>query len=543
VLIRRRWIWTIAALGAALTVALIVLASAVPLRSESLKRRIVETLAQRLNSEVTLDQLSLRLFPRLHAEAAGLRIRQRNQPAGTPPLIAIDRFEADADLIGLVRKHVAHVELAGLVVSIPPDPDDDPSGGDVSRPEEHRLHPSSGTTADADPTADDGAHIDPASIEGGVIIDKLDTKDARLVIIPKESGKEPKTWAIHRLRMRSLGVTQAMPFQATLTNAVPPGEIAAVGRFGPWNSDSPGRTPLGGKFTFDKADLSVFKGVSGTLSSQGAFRGSLNYIDVHGETETPDFAITVGGHPFGLHTNYHAIVDGTTGDTRLERIDAAFLRSKLTAKGAVLDSPAGQKGRTVQLDVTMPDARIEDVMLMAVKTKPPMTGALKLTTAFLLPPGDADVVDRLKLNGRFSITHAKFMNYDVQGKIVELSYRGRGKVEDQRTEQIASDFEGRFVYENATLKLPDITFGVPGARVHLAGVYHVKRETLAFKGDLLLAAKVSQTVTGLKSLLLKMADPLFRRKGGGSQIPIKIEGTRDDPKFGLDFSRVFKKGN
>ena len=29
----------------------------------------------------------------------------------------------------------------------------------------------------------------------------------------------------------------------------------------------------------------------------------------------------------------------------------------------------------------------------------------------------------------------------------------------------------------------------------------------------------------------------------GSSIPIKIEGTRDDPKFGLDMGRVFNRGN
>jgi hypothetical protein len=86
-------------------------------------------------------------------------------------------------------------------------------------------------------------------------------------------------------------------------------------------------------------------------------------------------------------------------------------------------------------------------------------------------------------------------------------------------------------------------FAVPGAQVHLDGSYALRREVLAFKGNLLLDAKVSQTVSGWKSLLLKIADPLFSREGGGSSIPIKIEGTRDDPKFGLDMGRVFNRGN
>src|SRR5690242_21449911 len=43
----------------------------------------------------------------------------------------------------------------------------------------------------------------------------------------------PKVWAIHRLRMTNVGVNTAMPFTATLTNAVPPGEIETSGNFGP----------------------------------------------------------------------------------------------------------------------------------------------------------------------------------------------------------------------------------------------------------------------------------------------------------------------
>ena len=43
----------------------------------------------------------------------------------------------------------------------------------------------------------------------------------------------------------------------------------------------------------------------------------------------------------------------------------------------MLDSAKGDPGRTVTLDVNMDNARIEDIMTMAVPTpKPPMNGAL-----------------------------------------------------------------------------------------------------------------------------------------------------------------------
>ena len=520
---RHAWGWALAAAALGLLVPLALVAGAVPWRSETLRKRIIEALSDRFDSDVALSDVTLRAFPRLHAEGGTLLIRQHGR-TDVPPLIAIRTFKVDAGLIGLWRRHVAHVEIVRLDVSIPPRED----GGKTSVGVVDRLASSSTKT--------------------GVIIDTLDATDARLIIIPRGKARAPetwKTWAIHTLTMHRVGIDQSMPYQATLTNAVPPGEIQTAGDFGPWDRDDPGGTPLNGTFTFDNANLGVFKGVKGTLSSRGSFGGSLGWIDVNGETETPNLVVDVGGHPFPLRATYHTIVDGTNGDTRLERIDATLARSTLAARGAVLEAPLGErkrKGRTIELHVDMPQARIEDIMTMAVKApKPPMIGALKLTTTFLLPPGDANVVDRLKLNGRFDISQARFANYDVQGKIVELSQRAQGKRPDRERAQVASNFRGHFVLERGVLTLSDLSFDVPGAQVKLAGRYALERETIDFKGDLLITAKVSQTVTGFKSLLLKIVDPLFTGPGGGSSIPIAISGTRSDPRFGIDLHRVFKR--
>jgi hypothetical protein len=441
--------------------------------------------------------------------------------------------------MGLYRKHVDHLRLDGLDINIPP--------SQARKKLEVRSEKEEGRSGKAEgekePTPEE-ARIDPLN-SAGFVIDKTDTNDARLVILPFERDKTPKVWAIHHLHMRDLGATHAWPFKATLTNGVPPGEIDVNGNFGPWHRDEPGDTPLDGVFDFAKADLSVFKGISGTLSSQGYFGGTLAQLEASGTTDTPDFTIAVGGHPFPLYVQYEALIDGTNGDTRLKAIDAWFLHSYLHASGAVLDAPKGQDGRTVSLDVAMDKSRIEDLMTMAVATaSPPMVGSVKLNTKFLLPPGESDVVDRLRLDGRFWIGKARFTNYDVQGKIEELSKRGRGKTAEPVKERVASDFQGRFKLAGGTLALPEVSFDVPGARVELAGVYALKRETLDFKGQLLIDAKISQTVTGFKSLLLKIVDPLFKQKDGtGSAIPIKIEGSRNAPNFGLDMRRVFKRGD
>jgi len=171
-------------------------------------------------------------------------------------------------------------------------------------------------------------------------------------------------------------------------------------------------------------------------------------------------------------------------------------------------------------------------------------GGLTMTTKFLLPPGKSDVVDRLRLDGRFTIGTARFTNYDVQGKIDELSKRASAKTADPNTAHVVSDFQGRFILGNAQLALPELSFSTPGAKVELAGSYGLTSEALDFTGQLLLDAKISQTVTGFKSLLLKAVDPLFKKKTGtGSAIPIKIGGTRSAPDFGLDVRRVFRRGN
>src|SRR5205823_13752401 len=134
-----------------------------------------------------------------------------------------------------------------------------------------------------------------------------------------------------------------------------------------------------------------------------------------------------------------------------------------------------------------------------------------------------------------------FTNYDVHGEIIPLSHLRRARAADAPKQNVASNFAGRFKLGGGRLVLPDLTFGVPGATVQLAGQYALKPETLDFRGRLLMDAKISQTTTGLKSLLLKVVDPLFKRRGGGSSVPIRITGTRDKPEFGLDVGRVFQR--
>jgi len=197
--------------------------------------------------------------------------------------------------------------------------------------------------------------------------------------------------------------------------------------------------------------------------------------------------------------------------------------------------------------VVIDNGRLEDVMRLAVNTdKPPMTGALRLQASFVIPAGEMNVVDKLRLQGRFSIAGGRFTNSGVQSRINEMSLRASGKMGKVKNQpnppsHVASDFQGRFQLRDGVLRIPTLVFDIPGAAVKLSGHYALRRETLAFTGNLYMDAKVSQTVTGWKSMLLKVADPLFR-ENGQTVVPVKITGTRSAPAFGMDVGRIFKKG-
>ena len=511
-------------------VAVVAVASMIPITSERARRAVIAELSERLDSTVELESFEMRLLPRLSASGRGLAVHHHGR-TDVPPLLAIRQFAVSGGFIQLLRGHVNQVTVEGLDIMIPPKERRDHQE-DAAREEDKDKRDK--PKQDDPPTKRDGSAM------GSMVIDRLESLDARVTILKSDPKKSPKVWAIHRLNMRSVG-DQSMPFEALLTNAVPPGEIATEGTFGPWDREEPGRTPLGGTFWFDRADLSVFKGISGILSSAGSFEGELARLDVDGQTDTPDFTVEVGGHPVALHTTYSATVDGTNGDTILNRIDASFLKTSLVAKGRVVDTTPGQPGRMVKLDVAIAGGRIEDVLLLAVKSTRPLVGALSLQTSLIIPPGDRDVVEKLKLDGRFTMTDAHFTNVDVSQKITALSQRARGKTPDADEKQVGSDFAGQFKLDGGKLTIPAVAFDVPGAGVRLAGYYNLKQEDMDFRGALLTDAKVSQMTTGWKSWLLKVLDPLFGRDGGGSSIPIKVTGTRKAPSFGLDTSRVFSR--
>jgi hypothetical protein len=154
-----------------------------------------------------------------------------------------------------------------------------------------------------------------------------------------------------------------------------------------------------------------------------------------------------------------------------------------------------------------------------------------------LPAGDEDVIDKLELDGTFRLEQARFTNVNVQRRINMLSQRGQGDAEGDGP-SVVSNLAGRFVLRKGALEFASLTFAVPGASVQLAGRFDLKSDALDFTGHLLLDANLADTTTGVKSVLARIAQPFFRRPGGGSKLPIRISGPREKPEFGLDVKRA-----
>ena len=405
-----------------------------------------------------------------------------------------------------------------------------------------------------------------AGIFSNVMVERIDCDRAELVLETNKPGKLPLGFAIEHLTLTGVTADGPIGFEADLTNPQPLGKIHTTGSFGPWQAEDPGASAVSGDYHFDHADLSGFKGIAGLLNSTGHYAGTLRAIVVDGETDTPDFRLTDFGNPMRLHTRFHASVDGTDGDTWLEPVDATLGNSHFTAQGSVVrfkspvdaataDNVAQQAepgsplvkespfrgGHEIALTVNVDRARIEDFLELATHSKTPLlTGPVTLKAELRIPPGPAKVHERMQLKGSFTLNEVRFTSAKIQDRIEELSLRGRGRPEDIKTtnpESIDSAMQGDFQMVDGTITLPALKYTVPGAVIQLKGTYDLKGETLNFEGSAKMEATVSQMVGGWKGLLLKPADRFFKKNGVGTDVPIRISGTRADPQFGLDFGR------
>ncbi len=512
----RRWRWIVGILIIGLAAVVICVRMVIAHAQPILRARVIETLSARFKSRVELGELSVWIADGVHVEGKGLRIYGATDPnpwePGVQPLLEIGDFRFQTALSSLFRQpiHVDIVYVDGLVVNVP------------SRNDRQEMR-------------DLGQRS--RKMKMSIVVERFMCANTKLIVNTDRPGKPPLEFDIGDLRMKDIGPGQPLRFDATLINPKPVGAIHSTGQFGPLNEKSPRDTAVMGAYSFTQADLGTLPGVGGVLSSTGKYGGTLGRIEVTGRTDTPNFQIAVSGHPVPLHTDFHAIVDGTDGDTYLDPVKATVLHSSFTARGKIvrMKSP---RGHDIELDVILGRSRIEDLLRLGVKTEPPvMTGEVAMRTKLSLPAGAEDLAKRLRLEGNFHIPAAHFTNEKVQDRIDWLSQRSRGTNEPTQGSQpvVTSDLEGTFALSHGVLSFSRLHFLVPGTHADMTGQYSLDGDTFDFHGLLKLNANLSQMTTGWKSILLKPVDPFFQKHGAGTELPFRVSGTREAPRFGLDF--------
>jgi len=542
-----------------------------------LRAALVDTLEKRFHSKVELSDLRVSILDGFWVEGQGLRIwlpPEALPPAGqavdqaadqapwrSQPWIVVNnlRFHASWHITPGKPIEISAVHIEGVRVLLPPKED---------RPHFNESGSNSGSEGKADSASGNAATPQQQKFGEGlfpmprIVIRKIQCQNAQLVLERKqEPGKPPKVpleFDFADMTLVPDEETERVAFTVDMTNPKPVGTIRSNGYAGPWTPSDPGELPIQGDYHFDHADLSTIKGISGMLSSTGHYTGTLRKIEADGQTETPDFRLERAGKEPGvpLTTHFHAVVDGTNGDTWLQPVDATLGHTHFVARGEVLRAadasrdviPSG-RGHDIRLQVTVDRGRIEDILNISEDAPTPfMTGNLTVETNFHLPPnppsGDASVWERLMMDGQFHLGHARFDNAKMQGRIEQLSLRGQGKPQEVKTTDptsVLSEMQGHFKLDAGVLQLPDLEYQVPGAKILAHGSYGLQGGTLSFQGDARMDATVSEMVGGWKGFLLKPADRYLKKNGAGTDVPIHVSGTRKDPEFGVEFSRLGKK--
>ena len=433
--------------GAVLLVSVIIGARILAGRFEPyIRDQAIQYLKKRFDSDVELAALRVRL-PNIsplkmvlhggkgqlaRVEGEGLSLRHRRLKDDLP-LFVMKRFSFDVDLGTLFgqSKIVPAVVIDGMDVNIPP--------------------------KDERPEFDSSESDQP---ETGVVIEDVLITNSKLMILPKEKGKKPLQFDLHQVHLRSAGKNVAMKYEATLTNAKPPGEIDSKGTFGPWAATEPGDTPLAGNYAFDNADLGVFDGIAGILHSTGEFKGTLNSINVHGEASVPKFQLKSAGNAISLTTQFDVLVDGTNGNTILKPVVGRIGTTTFTTSGGVIKHEPSDH-RMISLQVNIPNGSMRDILTLSMKGRPFMEGRLSLNSKIDIPPLNGKVKHKLRLEGQFEVSKARFLQSKLQHQIDTFSRRGQGRPEDEEIVDVASGIGGSFHLANEVFTFRSLSSPCP----------------------------------------------------------------------------------
>jgi hypothetical protein len=467
-----------------------------PALKNAIRLRATELLRAEFGTNVSFQSFDVSFLPRVQVIARGVLIGNN----ATHPLIRATSAIARSDLLPW---HVRTVVLQGLSVRIP-----------TTRVPTVRTPLPRWT----------------------ISIGEIVAEHAQVEIVPSAGDDTPLHLELGQLRIKNFVPTRSADFSATIVSSEPRAEVQANGRLGPWNPQDPSLTPLQGTYTMPHGDLAAWPGLRGVLSSQGRFQGALRRLEIAGDANAAQVSLSLSGRPEPLRARFQAVVDAADGSAIIEQLNGAVQSSAFVANG-VVHNIQDDRLRDIELDVSVSQGRLEDIVPLAVKSKTsPISGPLRMQGKLQILPGQQDFLNRIRLEAGFAAPDTRFASLDLRERLRDASRKAQGHPKDAAVGSSRAGIQGQVQLNDGVAQFSILNFDLEGASARLKGSYQLSGERLNLHGELWMAAKLSQTAAGAKAFFLKAAQPFFRSKRAGSRVPIQITGTRSDPHFSLDLA-------
>jgi hypothetical protein len=413
----------------------------------------------------------------------------------TEPLITIRRLTIRSYLGGLLHNHVSLVRAEGMHVTL--------ARSDFAQ------NNSNGQQS---------------------TVDRLVADDAVLEI-RRSDPQQSLRFVFHQFAMKNLGGTGPVAFSAVFDNPMPAGLLRTSGQFGPWNRSHADQTPVSGKYSLEQADMGVFEGIGGIISSKGDFSGTFKEINLDGSTITPEFEIKKTHHSLPLETDFTATVDADNGNVVLHQVKARFGHNDIVAQGTIGPTPGGK--RAAILDLRCDRGRIEDVFYPFIHSpRSPLNGDVVFTMKVTIPSGHEPFLQKLDLRSDFQIHNARFTHEQTQERLNNIAEKPGQK---DATETLA-DFQGKVEVTNGVAHFSYLSVHDQDAAAVFKGSFGLIDERVKMYGKLKTAASLTKTTHGVSSVFAKVLEPFFKKKPHVNVVPVKIGGTYKHPSFGLDLN-------
>jgi hypothetical protein len=479
-----------------------------PYRYSIIKPLLQEVFA----SQVKIGHYHRIYFPNPGFMATEITLRRDSAP-DLPSLGSVSSVTVRGTWLDLLmfRKRVSLVSITGLHIVIPP----------LGSRANHEDFPPGSSASFGGPTA---------------VIELLHIHDSVLDILRTDGSRY--SFPIRMLTIHNLQKGQELGYSVDMQNAKPTGHIFSTGKFGPLNADNLGATPLSGDFTFSSVNLSDIGKISGTLASVGHFEGYLAALELDATTNTPDFAVGSGkATPFTA--SVHCTVDGLNGDVILRGVDAKIGKTPIHVQGGIVGSP-----KVANVDITVISGRVQDILRPFLQNEVPVAGMVELHSHARLGPSgnESTFLQRLRVDGDFDVPAERLTDRATEHTLSAFSQRARGGNPSESdpgsatlasadsasssSTDVLSSLNGHATIRDGVVFTRRIMFRIPGAAVDLNGSFNFRDSTVRLLGNLHMDSDVSHTTTGLKSVLMKLLIPFFKKDKAGAVIPIAVTGSK-----------------